>query len=213
VGQRIEVAMQDVVINFCRSAFGRHLIDGKPADRSGNDMPMAPVSPCGVYPCRPGGPNDYVFIYTSRWPGSPQWERLLRVIGRTDVSDDPRFATPESRYEHRDEVDAMISAWTRQRTKFEAMEEFGRADVPAGAVLTTAELLADPYLQKRGTFVTMEHPVRGPILMPGFPLKMSASSVPILPAPLLGQHNEEVYTGMLGIPADELERLRQAKVV
>jgi formyl-CoA transferase len=213
VGQRIEVAMQEVVINFCRSAFGRHLIDGKPADRSGNDMPMAPVSPCGVYPCQPGGPNDYVFIYTSRWPGSPQWERLLGVIGRTDVNDDPRFATPESRYEHRDEVDAMISAWTRQRTKFEAMEEFGRADVPAGAVLSTAELLADPYLQKRGTFVTMEHPVRGPVLMPGFPLKMSASSVPILPAPLLGQHNEEVYTSMLGIPADELERLRQDKVI
>jgi crotonobetainyl-CoA:carnitine CoA-transferase CaiB-like acyl-CoA transferase len=55
--------------------------------------------------------------------------------------------------------------------------------------------------------------VRGPVLMPGFPLKMSASSVPILPAPLLGQHNEEVYAGMLGIPADELERLRQARVI
>jgi formyl-CoA transferase len=213
VGQRIEVAMQDVVINFCRSAFGRHLIDGKPAERSGNDMPMAAVAPCGVYPCQPGGPNDYVFIYTSRWPGSPQWGRLLEVIGRTDVSEDPRFATPESRYEHREEVDAMISAWTRQRTKFEAMEEFGRADVPAGAVLTTAELLADPYLQKRGTFVTVEHPERGPILIPGFPLKMSASSVPILPAPLLGQHNEEIYGGMLGIPADEFARLRQAGVI
>jgi formyl-CoA transferase len=59
----------------------------------------------------------------------------------------------------------------------------------------------------------VEHPVRGPVLMPGFPLKMSASSVPILPAPLLGQHNEEVYAGMLGIPADELERLRQARVI
>jgi formyl-CoA transferase len=59
----------------------------------------------------------------------------------------------------------------------------------------------------------MEHPVRGPILMPGFPLKMSASSVPILPAPLLGEHNEEVYMGMLGISADEFERLRQARVI
>jgi formyl-CoA transferase len=213
VGQRVEVAMQDVIINFCRPAFGRQLIDGKPAGRVGNEMPMAPVAPCGVYPCRPGGPNDYVYIYTSRWPGSPQWERLLEVIGRTDVSNDPRFATPESRYECRDEVNEMISAWTRQKTKFEAMEELGRADVPAGAVLTTAELAADSYLQKRGTFVTMEHPVRGPVLMPGFPLKMSASSVPILPSPLLGEHNEEVYMGMLGISADEFERLRQARVI
>ncbi len=212
-GQRIEVAMQDVVINFCRPAFGRQLIDGKPAERVGNEMPMAPVAPCGVYPCRPGGPNDYVYIYTSRWPGSPQWERLLEVIGRMDVMDDPRFATPESRYEHRDEVDAMISAWTCQKTKFEAMEELGRADVPAGAVLTTAELAADPYLRKRGMFVTVQHPVRGPILMPGFPLKMSASSVPIVPAPLLGQHNEEVYGGMLGISADQLGRLHEAGII
>ena len=107
----------------------------------------------------------------------------------------------------------MISAWTCQKTKFEAMEELGRADVPAGAVLTTAELAADPYLRKRGMFVTVQHPVRGPILMPGFPLKMSASSVSILPSPLLGQHNEEVYGGMLGISADQLGRLHEAGII
>jgi len=138
---------------------------------------------------------------------------LLEVIGRSDVSRDPRFATPESRYAHRDAVDAMITAWTSNKTKHEAMEELGRADVPAGAVLTTAELSADPYLHERGTMVTMEHPVRGSIVMPGFPIKMSASSVPILPAPLLGQHNKEIYEDMLGISADELDRLREAKVI
>jgi formyl-CoA transferase len=213
VGQRVEVAMQDVVINYCRPTYGRQLTDGEPAGRGGNEMPMAPVSPCGAYPCHPGGPNDYVFIYTSRWPGSSQWEQLLEVIGRKDVLNDPRFSTPESRYEHRDEVDSMISEWTRQKTKFEAMEKLGRADVPTGAVLSTVELAADPYLRERGTFVTVDHPVRGSILMPGFPIKMSASSVPVLPAPLLGQHNEEVYRDMLGIPADELKRLREAGVI
>jgi formyl-CoA transferase len=213
VGQRIEVAMQDVVINYCRPTYGRQLTDGEPAGRGGNEMPMAPVSPCGAYPCSPGGPNDYVFIYTSRWPGSQQWERLLEIIGRTDALDDPRFRTPESRYQHREEVDAMISGWTRTRTKLEAMEELGRADVPAGAVLSTVELAADPYLRERGTFVMVDHPVRGPIVMPGFPLKMSASSVPILPAPLLGQHNDEVYRGMLGISPAELDRLRESGII
>jgi formyl-CoA transferase len=213
IGQRIEVAMQDVVISFCRSAWGKQLTTGSPAERVGNGMPMAEVAPCGVYPCLPGGRNDYVYIYTSRWPGSPQWQRLLEVIGRTDVSDDPRFATPEARYEHRDMVDAMISDWTRRRTKSEAMEALGEADVPAGAVLTTAELSADPYLRERGTMVTMEHPVRGPIVMPGFPIKMSASSVPVLPAPLLGQHNQAIYEEMLGISAEELAGLRGAGVI
>jgi len=213
VGQRIEVAMQDVVINFCRSAWGKQLTTGEPAERVGNGMPMAEVAPCGVYPCEPGGHNDYVYIYTSRWPGSPQWKNLLKVIGRLELDGDPRFATPEARYQHREEVDAMITEWTSQRTKLEAMEILGQANVPAGAVLTTAELSADPYLHKRGTMVTMDHPVRGPITMPGFPIKMSESSVPILPAPLLGEHNKEIYGGKLGIPAEQLEKLREAEVI
>lgn len=213
IGQRIEVAMQDVVINFCRGAWGRYLMDGKSAERVGNGQPMAPVAPCGVYQCKGGGPNDYVYIYTSRWPGSPQWQKLLEVIGRTDLSNDPRFASPESRYDYRDEVDAIISAWTCQHTKFEAMELLGRADVPAGAVLTTDELAADAYLRARGMFVNINHPTRGDILMPGSPLKMSASSVPVLPAPLLGQHNHKVFGEILGLPADEIERLRQQKVI
>jgi len=213
VGQRIEVAMQDVVINFCRSAWGKQLITGEPAERVGNGMPMAEVAPCGVYPCQPGGANDYVYIYTSRWPGSSQWNGLLKVIGRLELVGDPRFATPEARYQHRNDVDAMITAWTKQRTKFEAMEELGRANVPAGAVLTTAELSADPYLQERGTMVTVQHPVRGSIIMPGFPIKMSASSVPVQPAPLLGEHNAEIYEGKLGIPKEKLDKLRESGVI
>lgn len=212
-GQRVEVAMQDAMINFIRPAFGRQLVTGKATERVGNDQPMAPVAPNGIYPCKPGGPNDYVFIYTSRWPGSKQWEQLLDVIGCPEMKADPRFRTPESRYEHRDEMNPFIIAWTSQRTKFEAMEELGREGVPAGAILTTAELAEDAYLRKCGMFVTMQHPVRGSIVMPGFPIKLSASSVPVEPAPLLGQNNEEIYGGLLGIAPEELERLRKARVI
>lgn len=213
IGQRIEVAMQDVVISFSRSAWGRQLATGEPAPRVGNGMPMAAVAPCGAYACRGGGPNDYIFIYTSRHPGSRQWENLLQVIGRADLLNDARFTTPESRYEHRDEVDALIEAWTREHTKVEAMQAFGRADVPAGAVLTTAELSADDYLKQRGAMATMPHPTRGPLVMPGFPIQMSASSVPITPAPLLGQHTAELYEKMLGLGSDELERLRKSGAI
>lgn len=213
VGQRIEVAMQDVVISFSRSAWGRQLATGEPAPRVGNGMPMAPVSPCGAYRCRGDGPNDYVFIYTSRHPGSKQWENLLRVIGREDLRDDARFATPESRYAHRAEVDAVIDAWTRERTKEEAMQLLGRADVPTGAVLTTQELSQDTYLRKRGMMATMQHPARGPIVMPGFPLQMSGSAVPVLPAPLLGQHTEEVYGDLLGLSVADIARLKSIKAI
>ena len=212
-GQRIEIAMQDVVINFTRSVWARQLITGEAAPRAGNGMTLAPVAPCNVYPCLPGGPNDYVYIYTSRWPGSPQWANLLRVLGRSDLLDDPRFSTPERRYVHREEVDALIAGWTCQRTKEEAMEALGRADVPAGAVLSTADLAVDPYLRRRGMVVEVEHPVRGKVVIPGNPIKLSASHVPRKPAPRLGQDNEEVYLGMLGLSEDMLVRLQQRGVI
>lgn len=214
MGQRIEVAMQDVMINFSRSTWVRHyMTGGKEAPRVGNEMPMAPVAPCNVYPCKPGGPNDYVFIYTSRVPSSPQWKRLLKVIGREDLMDDPRFETPESRYEHREEIDKIISEWTMQYTKQEAMEILGKADVPASAVMTTVDITNDEYLRRRGTMVEIDHPVRGKLVIPGNSIQMSASSLEVKPAPLLGEHNEEIYKEFLGLSDQELEELKQAGVI
>lgn len=213
LGQKIEVAMQDVMINFSRSTWFRQFMTGKPAPRVGNEMPMAEVAPCNVYPCKGGGENDYVFIYTSRVPSSPQWKRLLEVIGRTDLLDDPRFATPESRYAHREEIDRIISEWTIKYTKYEAMEILGKAEVPAGAVLSTEDISNDEYLRKRGTMVEIEHPVRGRMVIPGNSMKMSASHVEVEPAPLLGQHNDEVYKGLFGFSDEELRKLSEAGVI
>ncbi|WP_339159433.1 CoA transferase [Paenibacillus sp. FSL W8-0186] len=213
-GQKVEVAMQDVMINFSRSAWGRQFMTGgKETPRVGNEMPMAAVAPCNVYPCKPGGPNDYVFIYTSRVPSSPQWKRLLKVIGREDMMDDPRFATPESRYEHKEEIDAMISEWTMQYTKHEAMDIIGKADVPISAILSTVDITNDEYLRKRGTMVEIDHPVRGKLVIPGNSMKLSASPLEVKPAPLLGQDNKEVYKELLGLGEEDLEALKQAGVI
>ncbi|MBU9723179.1 MULTISPECIES: CaiB/BaiF CoA transferase family protein [Bacillaceae] len=212
-GQKVEVAMQDVMINFSRSSWVRQLITGKEAPRVGNSMPMAGVAPCNVYPCKPGGKNDYVFVYTSRWPGSPQWSRLLKVLGRSDLENDPRFATPESRYENREEVDSLISNWTKTRTKHEAMKILGEAGVPAGAILSTTDLTNDPYLRERGMIVNVKHPVRGDIEMPGNSIRLSDSKVVVEPAPLLGQHIEEIYVDMFGLTQEEIEELRTNGVI
>jgi formyl-CoA transferase len=211
-GQRIEVAMQDAVINFCRIAYARQAVSGCAAERVGNGSALIASAPSAAYPCRPGGPNDYVYIYTSR-AGNRQWDRLLRAIGREDLLDDPRFARPQARQDHEAEVDALLGAWTRAHTKREAMEFLGRAGVPAGAVFDTRELSEDPYLRQRGTFVTIEHPVRGPFTMPGWPVKLSRSPVAVTAAPLLGQHNVEVYRELLGLSADEVARLKQEEVI
>jgi formyl-CoA transferase len=211
-GQRVEVAMQEAVINFSRIAYGSQLLWGKAPDRNGNRSVMGTSAPSETYPCRGGGPNDWCFIYTSR-AGNRQWERLLEVMGREDLLDDPRFATPKDRVEHIDEVDALITGWTLQRDKVEVMETLGDAGVPAGAVLDTAELMNDPFLRKRGMFVTVHHPVRGDVVIPGWPVKLSDSEVSVVTSPLLGQHNEEVLSEWLGYSPARVAELSDSKAI
>jgi formyl-CoA transferase len=134
-------------------------------------------------------------------------------MGREELADDPCYATPEARVEHKDEVDEIVSAWTRQRDKREVMELLGSGGVPTGAVLDAADLSTDPALRERGMFVELEHPVRGTFVMPGWPVKMSGSSVPVEPAPLLGEHNEEVLGDLLGYSAEQVAALREDRVL
>jgi formyl-CoA transferase len=212
VGQRVEVAMQEAVLNYCRISFARQLLTGSPAERWGNQSQLGMTAPSGIYPCRPGGPNDYVFIYTSR-AGNHQWERLLGVIGHLDLKDDPRFGDPVGRAANTAAIDPLISAWTRQYTKREAMERLGRAGVPAGAVFDTLELTDDEHLNRREAIVSVDHPTRGTIKMPGWPVKMDHSHVRVEAAPLLGQHNREVYKELLGLGGDDLARLGEEGVI
>lgn len=212
LGQRVEVAMQEAVINYCRISFARQLLTGGAAERWGNQSQLGMTAPCGIYPCRPGGPNDYVFVYTSR-ASNHQWERLLEVIGRPDLKDDPRFGDPVSRAAHAAAVDELISAWTRRYAKREAMERLGHAGVPAGAIFDTLELTADEYLNRREAIVTVDHPTRGRIKMPGWPVKMERSHTRVEAAPLLGQHNREAYEELFGLGEDELARLGEEGVI
>ena len=106
------------------------------------------------------------------------------------------------------DVDELLSQWTRQRSKIEAMEILGKAKVPAGAVYDTMELQNDANLEQRGVFQTMQHADRGAFKMPVWPVKMSGSDVPLAAAPLLGEHNQSVLSTWLGMDADEVDDLK-----
>ena len=211
-GQRIEVAMQEAVINFSRIAYGSQMLWGKAPERNGNRSVLGTSAPSDTYPCKGGGSNDYCFIYTSR-AANHQWQRLLKVIGREDLLDDPRFATPQDRLKHIDAVDALIINWTSQRDKVEVMKTLGHAGVPAGAVFDTNELINDPFLRQRGMFTTVKHPVRGDVTMPGWPVKMTDSEVAIVASPLLGEHNEDVLGEWLGYDAAKVQELKAARAI
>jgi len=211
-GQCVKVAMQDAVINFSRTAFMYQALTGRAAMRTGNRSVFGTTAPSGLYPCKGGGPNDYCFIYTSR-AGNRHWDRLLKAIGRSDLIDNERFNTPEKRWDNQDEIDKMLTEFTRNRTKQEVMTVLGEAGIPAGAVYDTMEITQDPALQASEMIVTVDHPQRGPFTLPGWPVKMSDSYVKIDRSPLLGEHNEEIYSKWLGLTEQELKDLKANDVI
>ncbi|MGY8961430.1 MAG: CoA transferase, partial [Alphaproteobacteria bacterium] len=98
------------------------------------------------------------------------------------------------------------------RTKREAMMALGEAKVPAGAVFDTMELRDDPNMEERGIFQTVDHPTRGPDKIPVWPVKASGNNVPLKPAPLLGEHNDEVLSEWLGKSDSEIEALKSSGI-
>jgi formyl-CoA transferase len=211
-GQLVQVAMQDAMTNYCRIAYATQARENAPCARTGNQVVLGTTAPSDTYRCKGDGPNDYVYIYSSR-AGNAQWERLLKVIGREDLQGDPRFATPQARADHVGAVDEIVQAWCREKDKYEVMETLGRAGVPAGAVMDTMELSEDPGMRAREIFVTVDHPVRGAFTMPGWPVKLSRSYVSVQAAPLLGADNEAVYGSWLGYTREQLADLKEDSVI
>ena len=160
VGQRVDVAMQDFIIGLGRAGWEPYYNTGKPPRRVGNGMPLEDVAPSNTYPTKGGGPNDFIHIYCSRAPGSHHFASLCKVIGREDLIDDPRMATPQSRYQYKEELDAIITEWTMQHTKQEAMELCAAADVPSGALLDIDDIAHDPSYVETGMVIEIDHPQR-----------------------------------------------------
>jgi formyl-CoA transferase len=211
-GERIEIAMQDAMLQYIRVALSTQATYGVPAKRNGSKVISGFAVPSGIYPCKPGGPNDYLYVYTSR-TNPAHWRRLLEVIGRKELIGDARFDTAAARLEHEPEVDAMISAWTRQHDKREAMRILGAAGVPAGAIFDTLELTEDADFERRGIMQTMAHPTIGPYKMPGWPVRFGGRTPEVKPAPLLGQHTSEVLGEWLGLDAQAIDQLTKESVI
>ena len=206
-GRRLQVAMQDSVMHYSRGMFITQARTGAAAPR----RPPANNPPGGIYPCKPGGPNDYVYLLTSR--ANPEhWPRLLKLIRREELIGNPRYDTPDARLKCEAEVDEIVTAWTRQRTKHEAMTQLSAVGVPAGAVLDSMELTNEPSFRQRGILQTMTHGERT-MTMPTWPVRFDGVPTEVRSAPLLGEHTAEVLGDWLGLDAAAVAGLRKDGIV
>ncbi len=220
LGQRVEVAMQDSVLNLCRVKLRdqQRLSHGPlteyPNEEFGDFVPRSGNSSGGGQPgaalrCHPGGQNDYVYVIVQ----PAVWPALTETIGRPELAKDPRYATPAARLERLDEVWGFVEQWTERRTKFEVLEILHAVDVPCGPILDMKDLIDDPSLQARKIVVEVDHPERGRFKTVGCPLLLSDSPVEVTTSPLLGQHNVEILEEFMGYGAEEIEQLRADGVI
>jgi formyl-CoA transferase len=153
-------------------------------------------------------PNAYLYFIAQ----APVWKQICQVIGKDAWITDPDYATPGARLPRLKEIFATIEAWTMTKTKFEAMEELNRLDIPCGPILSMQEIMAEPSLRATGTIVEVDHPTRGKYLSVGNPIKLSDSVTEVTRSPLLGEHTDEVLVE-LGLAAEEIADLRTSKVI
>ena len=204
--QRVEVSMQDAVVNLMRIRMLDTLADGKPLKRSGNHIWEAPSM---IYPCSPGGPDDYIGLVLS----GDSFDTILAVAGRSELIGDERYASHESRCENAADVEAIISEWTRTVTKREAMDILIPLGVACGMVQDTREVLDDAHLRAREMVVEMKDEGRGEYLALGNPIKVASNDVSIERPPLLGEHSDEVLGSLLGLGDGNIARLRDSGVI
>ena len=126
-GQVVEIAMQEIIANFMREPMSQREWRASPIARRGNRT----VVPTDLFPCKGGGPNDYMYIFTAT---SRMWDALTIAIGKPELGADPRFATGRDRAQNGAALWDEVAQWTREHDKFEAMETLAGAGVPCSAI-------------------------------------------------------------------------------
>lgn len=207
-GQYIDVAQTEPTIALIGPTMIDYSVNGANTERSGNER--APVSPHGVYPC--SGPDRWIALSAS---SDRAWCALVEVLGAPDWSMNEAYATGVGRWSRRKEIDAHLGTATKDWIAEELMERLQAAGVAAGVVNTAADVVdRDKQLVHRGHWVKLNHPEMGPSIYNAPPFRIiGASPVPRSPAPLLGQHTDEVCGEVFGLAGSEIEALRRDGVL
>ena len=207
VGRYIDVSMLRATVATMGTGLMEYELTGRTLQPRGNYDPV--MSPYGNYPCL--GDDQWISIAVRT---EEEWRGLVEAMGGPDWVEEPTFASRYGRLNHRRELDVRLSEWTRQRTAWEATELLQSHGVAALPVLDAEGRLFNTHFRERGLYTDIDHPALG--TEPIFNLMWQLSRNPPRiqrHAPLLGEHNREVFCGLLGMDEAELSRLEAEQVI
>ncbi|RMF97772.1 MAG: CoA transferase [Candidatus Schekmanbacteria bacterium] len=202
-GQFIDSSMYDNIISLNERALTVYSLTGKVIGR-GQESLVYPIGPFKVK-------DGYIAMII---PIESIWARLCETIGRPELANDERFNSGPKRAQNKDQLQPILDEWLKDKTKKEAEELLLAGRVPVGIVQDAKDIFECPHANARKMFPEIEQPPIGKVKVVDLPLKMSGvEKVQAGPAPLLGQHTDEVLTNVLNLSSDEIAKLREEKVI
>jgi benzylsuccinate CoA-transferase BbsF subunit len=206
-GQAIEIAQWEAAASMLGEGLLDYVMNGRVLGPVGNAHRS--MVPHDNYRC--AGDDAWVAIAVR---SEDEWRAFCHATGHREWVDDPRFADAYLRRQHRAELDASIAAWTSQHTPYEVMETLQAAGVAAMPVMNLEDQFRDPHLREREIHLECEHPKVGLEFLHGIPWRLGSTPGRISrPAPLLGEHNQYVFSELLGLPDVEIQRLMEAGAI
>lgn len=206
-GQSVDVSLLDSAVSFMESVPAEYEVANEIRPQVGNAHTYS--GPYDAYKAKDG----YFFLGVV---GNTIWKRLIKMMGREELASDPRFksdydrARPESRQFFTD----WFNGWAAEQAVDEVVKQFNEAGIPCARINTVPQATADPHIRAREMLVEVEHPEVGKVPLIGIPIKLSKTPGRIKnTAPMLGEHNEEIYCGWLGHTHQELTQLREEGII
>ena len=205
-GRLVEIAMQEAVYYTLAGSLEQYNRTGKVPPRSGNGAGGS-IAPYGVFPVKDG----FIAIHTGT---EGHWQNILDAAGRADLKNEARFRTMHDRSANLAEVNTIVTAWTSELTKAEAVAQARKYRIPLAPVRDVSEVMRDEHMHERGALEWTDHPDLGHVVMPTTPLRLHGLDVaPMVASPRVGQHNDEIYGGWLGLSQAELDSLRNDGII
>ena len=206
-GMYVDVSSSEAISSLIGSDLMGYTMNGVSPMRRGNEDSI--MAPHQVYRCK--GDDKWVSIAVAT---EEEWQALCGVMGNPDWTKEAKYADEYQRWSNRKELDAHMTEWTKNYTDYEVMEMLQAVGVAAMPSMSAEEILSDPHSEARGIFTKVQHPLLGEktVVMP--PWRFSETPAEIRKsAPRLGENNDEIFGGLLGMSKEEMDALKEAKIM